>query len=86
MYGLPLIASDNWGTRDVLGSGVPGFLVPVGDDVSLAENIRRVYADPSLRERFRSAVKNEVLKRYNQENVYKKLSAVYQSVVAKQSR
>jgi glycosyltransferase involved in cell wall biosynthesis len=85
MYGLPLIASDNWGTRDVLGSGVPGFLVPVGDDVSLAENIRRVYVDPLLRERFRRAVRDEVLKRYSQENVYRRLSAVYQSVVARQS-
>jgi len=69
----------------VLGSGVPGFLVPVGDDVSLAENIRRVYADPLLRERLRRAVRDEVLKRYSQENVYRRLSAVYQSVVARQS-
>jgi glycosyltransferase involved in cell wall biosynthesis len=85
MYGLPLIASDNWGTRDVLGSGVPGFLVPVGDDVSLAENIRRVYADPLLGERFRRAVRDEVLKRYSQENVYRRLGAVYQASAAKQS-
>jgi glycogen(starch) synthase len=85
MYGLPLIASDNWGTKDVLGSGVPGFLVPVGDDVSLAENIRRVYADPLLRERLRRAVRDEVLKRYSQKNVYRRLSAVYQASAAKQS-
>jgi glycosyltransferase involved in cell wall biosynthesis len=85
MYGLPLIVSDNWGTRDVLSSGVPGFLVPVGDDESLAENIRRVYADPLLRERFRRVVRDEVLKRYSPENVYRRLSVVYQASVAKQS-
>jgi glycosyltransferase involved in cell wall biosynthesis len=69
----------------VLSSGVPGFLVPVGDDVSLAENIRRVYADPLLRERLRRAVRDEVLKRYSQKNVYRRLSAVYQASAAKQS-
>jgi glycosyltransferase involved in cell wall biosynthesis len=60
-------------------------MFPVGDDVSLAENIRRVYADPLLGERFRRAVRDEVLKRYRQENVYRRLGAVYQASAAKQS-
>jgi glycosyltransferase involved in cell wall biosynthesis len=51
----------------------------------LAENIRRVYADPLLRERLRRAVRDEVLKRYSQKNVYRRLSAVYQASAAKQS-
>jgi len=86
VYGLPLMASNSLGAREVLGSGVPGFLFPVGDDASLAEYIHRVYADPVLRERFRSAVKDEVLKIYGPEHVYRRLNEVYQAVVAKQSR
>jgi uncharacterized membrane protein len=39
-----------------------------------------------LRDRFRRAVRDEVLKRYSQENVYRRLSVVYQSVVAEQSQ
>jgi hypothetical protein len=38
-----------------------------------------------LRYRFRRAVRDEVLKKYSQENVYRRLSAVYQASAAKQS-
>jgi glycogen(starch) synthase len=85
MYGLPVVASQTWGAREILREGLNGFMFPVGDDVSLAENIRRVYADPLLGERFRRAVRDEVLKRYRQENVYRRLGAVYQASAAKQS-
>jgi hypothetical protein len=38
-----------------------------------------------LRDRFRRALRDEVLKKYSQENVYRRLSAVYQASAEKQS-
>jgi hypothetical protein len=38
-----------------------------------------------LRDRFKRAVRDEDLKKYSQENVYRRLSAVYQASAAKQS-
>jgi hypothetical protein len=38
-----------------------------------------------LRDRFRRALRDEVLKKYSQENVYRRLSAVYQASAENQS-
>ena len=46
--GLPVIASDIPGYRDVTRSGVEGLLVPPGDAGALAGAIRRVLDDPAL--------------------------------------
>lgn len=47
--GLPVVASDIRGCRQVVEDGVNGVLVPVRDPARLAEAIRRVASDPDLR-------------------------------------
>ncbi len=84
LYGLPVIAGETWGARDVL-DGIPGFLFPVGDDSLLAERVRLVHEDPALRERFRRGVRDEILKRYGSEQVYQRLSRIYRDAVAEKS-
>jgi phosphatidyl-myo-inositol alpha-mannosyltransferase len=47
----PVVASDIPGYRDVVRDGLDGLLVPAGDALALAESLRRLALDESLRER-----------------------------------
>ncbi len=49
--GTPTVASDSPGLRDSVVDGETGFLVPHGDVAALADRIRALVEDPSLRER-----------------------------------
>ncbi len=49
--GTPVLASDIPGYRDVLGDGLDGQLVPVGDPLALAEALRALALDPARRRR-----------------------------------
>lgn len=49
--GVPVIATNESGFLDFVRNGQDGFLVPPGDEAALAEAIRRVVTDPSLRDR-----------------------------------
>ncbi len=53
--GVPVIASDIPGYREVIRAGVDGLLVPPGDDGALADAIAQVLDDGDLATRLRSA-------------------------------
>jgi phosphatidyl-myo-inositol alpha-mannosyltransferase len=55
--GTPVLASDIAGYRDVVRDGVDGLLVPAGDPLALAESLRRVAFDQSLRNRMSAAAR-----------------------------
>ncbi len=48
--GVPVIATDVPGTRDLIRDGENGLLVPPKDPVALTEAIERLWKDPPLRE------------------------------------
>jgi glycosyltransferase involved in cell wall biosynthesis len=50
-FGLPVVATDVGGVRDVLDGGRAGLLVGPQDPVALADAIQRLDADAGLRER-----------------------------------
>ncbi len=49
MTGLPIVASDVGGTREVVQHGVNGLIVPEGDTEALTTAIRRIASDADLR-------------------------------------
>ena len=53
--GLPIVATDIPGYREVVRDGVAGLLVPPRDPAALAEAVRRILLDPALAERLRRA-------------------------------
>ncbi|HEY6566613.1 MAG TPA: glycosyltransferase family 4 protein [Actinomycetota bacterium] len=53
--GVPVIASDIPGYREVVRDGVDGVLVPPRDPIALADAAARVLRDPVLADRFRAA-------------------------------
>jgi glycosyltransferase involved in cell wall biosynthesis len=58
--GLPIVAFDVGGVRDILGPAQQGCVVPRGDVDAMAATIRRVLADPALIERLREENLREV--------------------------
>lgn len=65
--GVPVLAPDAGGPRDLVAAGRTGFLLPADDDGAFGEALRSAVAtlaaDPALRERFGAAARRSVLGR-----------------------
>lgn len=79
--GLPVVATDIPGYREVLTDGVEGLLVPPGDPDALAGALRRVLTDPDLASRLAAAGRGRA-EGYSWDAVAPRLEAVYGRVVA----
>jgi phosphatidyl-myo-inositol alpha-mannosyltransferase len=55
--GTPVLASDIPGYRDVLRDGVDGQLLPAGDPLALAQELRRLALEPERRARMATAAR-----------------------------
>lgn len=55
--GRPVVTADTVGIREVITDGVDGLLVPPGDAQALAQALRRLAADSSLRARLGTAAR-----------------------------
>ena len=62
--GIPVIATDVAGIRDVVRPNVTGLLVPAGDAGALAGAMQRMTHDPSLRETLVTAARLDVAHRF----------------------
>lgn len=62
--GRPVIASDLPVIREVLTHGVNGWICPPGDVDAWAAAVRRLAADPALRERLAARAREDFLARY----------------------
>jgi glycosyltransferase involved in cell wall biosynthesis len=77
--GVPVVATEAPGIRDVVMDGETGLLVPVGSPAALAEAIRRVLADDSLRHRLAVAAFADVRRRFTWEtaiDAYRRLFGI----------
>ena len=53
--GLPIVASDVGGVRELVDDGVNGFLVPAGNQLALSDCLDRLQRDTALRVRMGQA-------------------------------
>ena len=77
--GLPIVASDIRGYRDVVRHGVEGLLVPPADPRALAAAVRRVLNEPALATSLARAGRQRA-RQYSWDVVVPRLEAVYESV------
>jgi glycosyltransferase involved in cell wall biosynthesis len=63
--GVPVVATDVPGTRDVVTHERTGLLVPAGDAHALSQAIRHILNDASLRQRITEAGRQEVAARFS---------------------
>lgn len=75
--GLPVVASDIRGCREVVHDGETGILVPMGNAPALAEAVERLVRDPGLRRRYGAAGMQHIRANFNQELVLERLRVFY---------
>jgi glycosyltransferase involved in cell wall biosynthesis len=79
--GLPLIATDVPGCRDVITDGLDGILVPSRDATALANAIWRLVTDADLASRVGMAAREKVLRSYDETLVIRRTVDVYEELV-----
>jgi phosphatidylinositol alpha-mannosyltransferase len=78
--GVPVVASDIAGYREVVRSGIEGLLVPPGDPARLADAVSRVLSDPVLAARLSEAGRARAAA-FGWDHVVPRIEAVYHRVV-----
>lgn len=80
--GIPVVASNLPGVRSVVADQVTGILVPPSNPVALADALKRVLEQASLRTGMSRAARERVLARYDWGKHVDELMKVYQEVAA----
>jgi glycosyltransferase involved in cell wall biosynthesis len=79
-YGTPVVASRIGGIPDIVEDGVSGLLVPPGDEVALAEALRRVVTDPHLAARLGAAGRDRVRTEFSWDAISTRWEQLYRDV------
>jgi glycosyltransferase involved in cell wall biosynthesis len=67
--GLPLVLTEIRGCREIVRSGVEGYLVPPRSSQALSAAILRLLRDPAERERMGSAARRRAMERFDERRV-----------------
>lgn len=81
--GLPIVATDVRGCRQVVEHGVTGLLVPVGDPASLAAAVRRLGEDGALRRSMGDAGRRRARERFDERATVRIVLDTYRDVAAR---
>jgi glycosyltransferase involved in cell wall biosynthesis len=80
--GLPVVASDVGGVREAVSDGETGYVVPPGDEASLARRLAEVAGDPTMREKMGAAGRRLYETRFTSERMVAETLGVYDAVLA----
>jgi len=78
--GLPVVATDVTGCRDICRDGVNGLLIPPRDTDAIVEAVMRLADEPDLRVRFGQESRRLVETRFSEEIVVEQTMALYRAV------
>jgi glycosyltransferase involved in cell wall biosynthesis len=84
--GLPIVATDIRGCRQVVAHERTGLLVPVRDPSSLADAVQRLVDDPALRARLGAAASAKAVAEFDQQRVIDITLATYQRLLTSTRR
>lgn len=79
--GLPCVATDIRGCREVVVEGSTGFLVPPGDSRALGEALRQLLMDSQLRLNMGNAGRQQMQLYFNEAEVARKVMAIYEQIL-----
>jgi glycosyltransferase involved in cell wall biosynthesis len=82
--GLPVIATDVRGCRQVVDDGRTGLLIPVRDAEAIAAAVRRLTADASLRTEMGAAGVEMARREFDQQRVIDITLATYAEVLGRE--
>lgn len=83
--GLPVVATDVRGCRQVVDDGRTGLLVPVRDAAALAGAIRTLAASPELRSQFSAAALTKARQEFDQAQVVNTTLSIYSRLLGGRS-
>jgi PAS domain S-box-containing protein len=79
--GLPVVATNGGGVREIVTDGENGLLVPMGDSEALAEALERLIADPTEARRMGQAAYRHVRQNFTSEQSARRVEKIYQEVL-----
>jgi glycosyltransferase involved in cell wall biosynthesis len=79
--GLPVVASDIAGNRDLVVPNETGFLVPVGDKAGFARKMQTLLNDPELASRLGAAGRERMLSEFSIEQMIQRHEALYRGLL-----
>jgi glycosyltransferase involved in cell wall biosynthesis len=79
--GLPLVATDVPGCREVVTDGIDGLLVPPRDARALAEAIWRLASNPPLAAKLGAAARERVVRCFDEKIVIRQTLEVYEELL-----
>lgn len=80
--GVPVIATDIPGNRDLVVPDETGFLFPVGDRATLARLTHRLLDDPALAQRFSQAAQRRMREHFTVDQMVRRHAALYERLLA----
>jgi glycosyltransferase involved in cell wall biosynthesis len=78
--GVPVVATDIPGTRELITSEVSGCLIPVGDRAAFARHTQRLLNDASLAARFAAAARDRVQNEFSVERMIERHATLYREI------
>lgn len=81
LVGLPVVATNVGGMRELVNDGVTGILVPPGEPERLAVALERLLGDEALRRKMGEAGRRKALAGFTVDRMLRDTEAVYQGVV-----
>jgi glycosyltransferase involved in cell wall biosynthesis len=81
--GLPVVATNIGGNRDIISSNANGLLVPPGSPKEMAQMITMLWADKSLRKRLGGSARETILKKYTWDIIANDFINVYECLLQK---
>ena len=76
-FGLPVIATDVPGCRDAVKKNKTGILVPLKDDIKLANAIKKLFKDVDLRNKMGKENRNLAVKKFDFNKIIPKVIKLY---------
>jgi glycosyltransferase involved in cell wall biosynthesis len=80
-HGVPVIASNMGGLTEVVDDGATGFLFEPGNPEDLANKMRVLWSDPALCRRMGQTAREKVIREYNEDTHYRRLTVVYETAI-----
>ncbi len=80
--GIPAVATNVRGCKDVIINGITGYLVPPKDINSLADAIIALASDKDMRRKMGDAARVRAIERFDATKVYQEIDALYQRLLA----
>jgi glycosyltransferase involved in cell wall biosynthesis len=80
--GVPVVATDIPGNRDLVVHGQTGFLVPLGDRTPLVKHTRELLDNPALRRQFGEAARARMAAEFSVEQMVRRYAELYRELLS----